>query len=502
MLRPYQDRFCKSILTGFKEYQRLLGVMPTGGGKTICFAHLASIARGRTLILAHREELIDQAVDKITRFTGTPVSIEMGDRRSTPTKIVVASIQSMVRRRDQFKPDEFSLIVADEAHMSLSFQWRSVLDYFNSKVLGVTATPHRGDKQNLGKYYESCASEITMQELVAAGFLCRIKLIQFPVRIDISAVRVTDGDYNESDMDAVIRPLMKGIVEHLMEWRDRKILAFVPLIHTSVYFVEACRNAGLNAVHIDGTSPDRKQILARYSEGAFNILSNSMLLSHGYDEPSIDAILLLRPTKSQPLMAQEIGRGTRIHPGKSELLVLDPIWIGTRHPLCRPVNLIATDEKESEMMAKKAAEKDGWDLFDLQSQVVSEREASIKKEIESHAKRNRREIDPLTWAAGIKRSVDIVEYEPVFAWEKQSPSPAQINLLKRFGISTEGIRYKGRASKLIGMIMDRTRSKLATPRQLVLMEQLGIPDCDKLSFKDASLEIGKRIGRNKTDATT
>jgi len=494
-LRDYQERFVSGVQASFLEYTKVLGVMPTGAGKTIAFASLLQ-NYNRTLVLAHIEELIDQAVDKIKTVTGLNVSVEMGERTSLDTDVVVASIQSMFRRKEQFDRNQFDLIICDEAHYSLSPTWQSVLRYFNALVLGVTATPTRGDNRNLGEYYEACPVEISLVDLIEQGYLSRILCHQFPVKIDLSQVRTSDGDFNAEDCDTALTPYLHEIARAMLRYKNRKILVFLPLIKTSQIFTEILRSEGMDATHIDGISPNRKQILEEYSSKTGGcVLCNSSLLSHGVDIPSIDTVMVLRPTKSQPWYSQAIGRGTRIYPGKEYLLVLDPMWLSNKHSLVRPANLICSDLIDASMVVDRLAEiDDPEDLIDLAIDVRKEREEKIAEELRKKEQQRARTVDPLRYFSAIGKAIDISSYTPIFPWERDRITMKQAILIEKFGVSPASIKSKGEASKIIGMIMERKKLGLATPKQVVYLRQFGHPKPMECTFDQAQAFLAHHLG--------
>jgi superfamily II DNA or RNA helicase len=212
-LRPYQEDALAAIKAGFNppnNFRRQLAVMPTASGKTILFSKLAEyVARRnqRTLILAHREELLEQAKEKLRACTGIEASIEAADRRaSLEAPVVIASIQSMTReeRLARWPETHFKLVVADEAHHAISPSWQKVLTHFGAYTLGVTATPDRGDKRLLADYFESIAYETTLIDLIKEGYLARIRVKTIPVRINMDGVKVVAGDYSADDIGAAI----------------------------------------------------------------------------------------------------------------------------------------------------------------------------------------------------------------------------------------------------------------------------------------------------------
>ena len=349
-LRPYQseakDKIFESWDSGVK---RTLLVLPTGCGKTIVFSKVAEecVRHGdRVLILAHRGELLDQAADKIQKSTGLGCAVEKADQSCIGSwfRIVVGSVQTLMRekRLNQFPPDYFRTIIVDEAHHCISQSYQNVLQHFSeSKVLGVTATPDRGDMRNLGEYFENLSYEYTLPDAIKSGYLCRIKAMTIPLRIDISAVGTQAGDFKAADIGSALDPYLEQIAAEMEKYcADRKTVVFLPLIATSQKFTDILNDHGFRAAEVNGNSEDRAEILADFEAGKYNVLCNSMLLTEGWDCPSVDCIIVLRPTKVRSLYSQMVGRGTRLSQGKDHLLLLDFLWHTERHELCHPASLI------------------------------------------------------------------------------------------------------------------------------------------------------------------
>ena len=258
--------------------------------------------------------------------------------------------------------------------------------------------------------------------------------------------------------------------------------AFLPLIATSQRFVAECAAAGLSAAHVDGSSPDRKEILADYSAGKYSVLSNAMLLTEGWDEPSVDCVVVLRPTRSRSLYAQMVGRGTRLHPGKKDLLLLDFLWLHERHDLARPASLVAKDKKEADAITKLLMESDGEkELGEAVTDAAADREAALIREIAENAARKERFIR-LEEVGALLKDENIRDYSPIFGWEKQKPTQKQIDCLARFKLSCE---TKGEASMVMNRLFDRSRKKLATVAQLRWLVRYNYPEPEKATFADA-----------------
>lgn len=535
-LRPYQAACVDAVLSGFRTHGKLLAVLPTAAGKTVIFSNTAErFAPGRTLILAHREELLAQAADKLTRATGLVAETERAERHaSLDAQVVVASVQTLMRekRLSRWPRDHFNLVVVDEAHHALADSYQRVLAHFDghAKVLGVTATPDRGDKKSLGSYFEDVAYEVGLHELIEDGYLSRIVVRTMPVEIDLGGVRTLAGDYNDADLGDAIEPVLREIVAAMRDAiGTRKTIVFLPLVRTSKRFVELCHEAGLTAAHIDGTSdrarqrgdgraagaaPERSEgasdrgcpqggrehsqnradLLARFAAGEFQILSNSMLLTEGFDEPSVACVVCLRPTKVRALYAQIIGRGTRLHPGKDNLLVLDFLWMTGRHSLVRPAHLVAsTPEIAEAMIAKAAAAGDEeHDLLADEIDAKAQREAALAAELAAHAKRASRQLDPVEFALSL-HELDLAEYEPTMPWHSQPASPKQLGLIERHGFDPAAIRDKGHAAAIIDRILARRNLGLATPKQVACLRRHGHPRPDLVTFTEAQAWLSERF---------
>ena len=363
-LRPYQQEAKDSIFQEWeKGIRKTLLVLPTGCGKTIVFAKVTEqcVQNGdRVLILAHRGELLQQAADKIAKSTGLNCATEKAEESCLGSwfRITVGSVQSLMResRLNRFPQDYFDTIIIDEAHHCISDSYKRVLQHFpESKVLGVTATPDRGDMKNLGSVFESLAYEYTLPKAIKEGYLSPIKAITIPLKVDLTGVGVQSGDFKAGDLGTALDPYLDSIAEEMEKYcKDKKTVVFLPLVKTSQKFRDILNNHGFRAAEVNGDSQDRAEILEDYAAGKYDVLCNSMLLTEGWDCPSVDCIVVLRPTKVRSLYCQMVGRGTRLSPdtGKDHLLLLDFLWHTERHELCHPASLIC----ESEEVAKNDGE--------------------------------------------------------------------------------------------------------------------------------------------------
>jgi superfamily II DNA or RNA helicase len=227
-----------------------------------------------------------------------------------------------------------------------------VLDQFpDAKVLGVTATPDRGDKRSLARYFDGIAYEYKLRTAIEEGYLVPITAKTVPLEIDMSEVKVSLGDFEVGSIAESLEPYLPKIADAIrQEASDRKTVVFCPLISI------AQELAGMipGAREVNGGSDDRKETLEWFDQaGAGAVLCNAMLLTEGWDCPSCDCVVVLRPTKIRSLYAQMIGRGTRLSPGKENLLILDFLWLTQKHNLCKPASLASDNEADIETVTKK-----------------------------------------------------------------------------------------------------------------------------------------------------
>lgn len=486
--RPYQADCINGIAKGFHAgFMKQLVVMATGGGKTVIFSQVANRfhqkRNERTLILAHREELTSQAAAKLEKATGLIASVEKASLHADRTApVVVASIQTLQKERlGSWGKDHFGLIVVDEAHHVLAESYQNILNHFDSRVLGVTATPDRGDKKSLAAYFDNLAYEIGLLDLIGQRYLSPIQVKSVPLKIDLNAVKQTAGDYDSNQLDAAITPYLKEIARYLAtEVPDRKsIVVFLPLIQTSQRFVEECRAVGVDARHVDGMSPDRKEILGSFSKGEFRVLSNAMLLTEGWDEPAVDCLLVLRPTKSRALFAQMVGRGTRLCPGKRNLLLLDFLWLHERHDLAKPASLVAkTQEEEESITQALAGDKD---LAEAVEDAENEREAALIRQIAANVRKKERFLS-IEHVGALLKDKKIQDYAPVFGWEVAPVTTGQRKVLDRFGLTCNS---KGEASMVMNRLFTRSKDKLATVKQLSWLVRYNHPHPETATAKEA-----------------
>ncbi len=509
-LRPYQSEAKASIFNQWEQgAKRTLLVLPTGCGKTIVFAKVAEecVKQGnRVLIMAHRGELLEQAADKILKSTNLGCAVEKAEQSCIGSwfRIVVGSIQSLQResRLSKFPRDYFETIIIDEAHHCLSEGYQRVLSHFDqANVLGVTATPDRGDMRNLGQYFDTLAYEYTLPKAIKEGYLTPIKALTIPLKMDLSSVGVQSGDFKASDIGNVLDPYLGSIAKEMIEFcNERKTVVFLPLVKTSQKFRDILNQKGFRAAEVNGNSSDRAEILQDFENDKYNVLCNSMLLTEGWDCPSVDCIIVLRPTKVRSLYCQMVGRGTRLCEGKDHLLLLDFLWHTERHELCHPASLICENEEVAKQMTKNLEEQTGCpiDIEEAEQQasedVISQREEALAKKLEEMKKKKRKLVDPLQYEMSIMAE-DLSNYVPSFGWEMAPASDKQIQALEKFGIYGNEIDNAGKATLLLDRLQKRRQEGLSTPKQIRLLEGKGFKNVGTWSFDGASNLIN-RIAAN------
>jgi superfamily II DNA or RNA helicase len=293
-------------------------------------------------------------------------------------------------------------LLVHNCHRSSAPTYRAILEHFSeAKVLGITATPDRSDQRSLGEIFQEIAFEISLPELIEQGYLAKIRVETLPLKIDLSGVGLdTRGDIDVTQAGGVVAPYLDALAAELAQRRDRKTLVFLPLVELSKRFAAAARAQGLAAEHVDGNSPDRTEVLERFSRDSTRVLSCATLLLEGWDEPSINCVCLMRPTQSRTLYVQACGRGTRPHPGKDYLLILDPLWLSSEHSLVRPANLVARNAVEAQIITEALAGNP--ELLGARARAkevslaeLNARAAQLAMQLEAGSQRERQVFDAL-----------------------------------------------------------------------------------------------------------
>lgn len=542
-LRNYQQECVGQVLDSFRKNTSSLVVMPTGTGKTVVFGHIANnfIDKGRVLVVAHRDELLEQAGDKLQRITGYRADIEKaesyaptGDTLIDHSPLVVASVQSLIsgkgdwRRVHRFDPQEFSLVIVDEAHHSVSDSYIESLNHFrknpNLKILGVTATPDRADEAALGRVFEDVAYEYSIVNAISDGWLVPIRQQVIHIdSIDYSDVKTTAGDLNGADLERVLlieKNLHGMAVPTLDICGDRKTIVFTVTVKQAERLAEILNRYKENsAIVIHGKTPEeeRKEKTRAFRDGEYQFFVNVGIATEGFDVPDVHCIVMGRPTKSRSLYSQMLGRGTRPLAGlvdglemaderkqaielsaKPEMLVIDFVGNSGRHAIVHAADILGGDyEDEVVELAKRemakapkrvddalvAAEKE---LRERRERAEAERRAKVKAKVSYVAQTK----DVAVW-------YDVPYVRDKAFYQEKQLSEKQIALLERAGFVPEEMSY-AKAKAAIVQVFKRMDKGLCSYKQAKLLEKWGYKDTKNITKADASRIIDEKFGNKKS----
>lgn len=519
-LRPYQKESVESIFEEWKEHKSTLIVQATGTGKTIVFAEVVkrlNILNKKILILAHRAELLEQTQNKLTLF-GIDSVLEKAENHADigNDNIIVASIQSISKdnRLINYPHDYFDVIIIDEAHHCASNTYLKVINYFDTaKLLGVTATPNRSDVRNISDIFETVAFSYNTKQAIDDGYLSPILIRRIPITIDLSNVRTSCGDFLSSDLENTLMPYLSKIADELKEKaEDRKTIIFTPTIAIGEQMANLLNEKGFNSccVSSKNTKEERTNIINKFHTGELNVVTNSMLWTEGFDEPSVDCIINLRATKSESLYRQILGRGLRLSPetNKENLLVLDFLWHSGRkgYDVLSPVNLFI-DESRIPYANDVLKNNEEISIEELQNKsnasfLLAEnlKKASNKtflgtkfKEIENPNLRyiynNNNELDSICVnndeAIEFYTRENPFYYVPYGQWELTKCTEKQINFLKQLGINPKNVPYKGLAVKIINTFF-RNKDKTCSYKQYKILKKKGFKNILKWDKNEIS----------------
>jgi superfamily II DNA or RNA helicase len=343
-LRPYQNSSINTLRNAFRTNKRVLFVLPTGGGKTAIFTYIANSSNKNILILAHRKELIEQITERLGNYD--------------TNRIKVGMVQTVVKNLDKYNSE---FIIMDEAHHAVAGSWEKIMNAYNKAyVLGVTATPCRLDGKGLANAFDCMVEGPTITNLINEGYLCKAKT--YASAHDLSKIKTVAGDYNKSQLaDYFNKSKITG--DAIEAWRnyayEKQTIVFCINIEHAIS-VSALFNAlGYKSEVISSKNgkDERDKIISNFRNGITTLLISVDIISEGFDVPSCEAVILLRPTKSLALYMQQVGRALRTSPGKSHAIILDHAGNCFRHGL-------ATEEREWELTHNKvkAAQQQKWQL--------------------------------------------------------------------------------------------------------------------------------------------
>lgn len=335
-LRPYQEEAIKAITA--QAPGKYVVSLATGLGKTVTFANIPR--QGRMLILSHRQELVWQP----KKYFDCSYGVEIGSSKSNGEEVVSASVQSLVRRLDRFKPDDFDIIIVDECHHVMAPTYRKILKHFDKArlVLGFTATVNRADKQMLGEVFDKIIYHRDLKWGIENGYLSPIKAVRVDMNIDFDKIALQGGDFN---LKALAREIDTPERNHKLVRICRK-----EAVGQTIIFAASISHAnhlasllGSQAVVVTGETPNREEVIKDFTERKFKYLVNCMVFTEGTDMPLIETVVIARPTCNQSLYAQMVGRGLRLAPGKEFTKVIDCVGISKKRNLCEMPHLFNID---------------------------------------------------------------------------------------------------------------------------------------------------------------
>ncbi|HEX5052524.1 MAG TPA: DEAD/DEAH box helicase [Planctomycetota bacterium] len=488
-LRPYQAAALEAVRTAYRQKHRaVLVVMPTGTGKTVLFAEISRLAKGPVLVLAHRQELVEQARAKISAWCNDVVAVEMAGRRDftrpdgSRPRIAVASIQTMRQRLRHVPRDAFRIVVVDEAHHATADSYRAVLDHFDAHLLGVTATPDRSDRVPLGEMFSSVAFEYDMRTAIKDGWLCPIRSFLVQTQADFSGVRKVAGELATRDVEGILTQqlhLAEIAAPILRERGSRPAIVFAASVlhaHALARVMNELAGDPEFAAAVDGSTSFelRAPVLDRFRRGLVKVLVNCALFTEGFDVPEIALVAIARPVLSRSFYAQMVGRGTRIAPGKADLLVLDFVPSNCRHSLAQAVDIFAAADPEVQQRARRIAAEASAEggaialerALELAWQEQEAQQASVAYQLKKR--------DPFA-AVGI----DLAVYARRSRGGERA-SPAQLQFFERAGLPTEQVAQLSsrEAEALREVLLERKAVGLCTPKQARQLVAHGIDPRD------------------------
>lgn len=358
-LRDYQNECLAAIQeAGAGNY---LSVMATGLGKTVTFTHIPLPDGKRMLIISHRQELVHQP----EKYFSCPVGFELGSEHSHGEQVVSASVQSLIKRLNSFKPDDFYIIVWDEAHHAAAPSYQKIMNYFHPyQNIGFTATPNRGDHVRLDNVFEDIIFERDVKFGIQNGYLSDIFCRRVDIGYNLQKVHTRSGDFCQEELGEALDGTAKGIAEAYKSYATGSTLIFTVNVKEAKEISESVPNSVVVTAKTD--RKERANIIQRFTDGEIPCLVNCMVFTEGTDIPRVETVMIARPTKNDSLYAQMVGRGLRIFPGKDKLNLIDCVGVSKNNELCTAPSLLGIDLKN---VPKNQLKNIQGDLFDLPLKV-------------------------------------------------------------------------------------------------------------------------------------
>ncbi|MEI8352151.1 MAG: DEAD/DEAH box helicase [bacterium] len=544
-LRSYQIEAVRTIEAEWKDHRSTLLVLPTGSGKTTVFSEIIRRAfPRRALVLAHREELVFQARDRIAAMTGWRVDVEMGEARAEMAcmfggpRVVVSTIQTQASggdgggRMNRFDPRLFGVVVVDEGHHGTSSSYRRVLDWYKTnpdlRILGVTATPDRADEEALGQVYDTVAFDYEIEDAIKDGWLVPVTQQMVHVEgLDFSGCRTTAGDLNGADLAKVMEyeENLHRVVSPAIEIAgNRRTLVFCSSVDHAERMCEMFnRHRPGAAAWVCGKTPrdDRRRILTDFSTGRVQIVCNCGVLTEGFDNPAVEVVIMARPTKSRSLYAQMAGRATRPaddiahalndHESpearralieasrKPSCLIVDFVGNSGRHKLMTSVDILGgrVSEEARATAMKKLGDGKPMRVDVALSEAEEERKALELKVRAQEAARRAALTARAKFSTQTISPFDVFAVEPVAerGWDRgKRLSDAQAAILRKQGIEPDDMPY-GQARQILNELFRRWDAGMCSFGQAKILRKRGLPtDVTREAAGQMIDEIAKKEG--------
>lgn len=505
-LRPYQIEARDAVYRSWSDYRSTLLVLATGCGKTFTAGEILRerANHGRILWLAHRTELLEQARETIVGSIGLTCELEKAEARARRradlmgfiSDVVVASVQTLGGQRlKSWERDSFRTIVVDEAHHAPARTYRAILEWFgDAKILGLTATPDRGDGVAMGHVFEDVAYQYDIRTAIREGYLCPILQKTIHVAdIDLADVKTVAGDLNQGQLAAIMESegALHGIASPLAkEIGRRPTILFTASVEQAQHLAQILDGYGIRATDVHGGTPAeiRKERLERFARGDVQVIANCAVLTEGFDAPGTACVAVARPTKSRALYTQMVGRGTRLAPGKTDCLILDFVGNAGRHVLVNPLDVLAGKPLPDDV-AKRARELTEEGAPTEAALAQAEAEA-----IEREQERERQAARTAKLRAEAAYRAQIVDPFAIVgpAGDALVASHAQLDYLQKLGVPEKELsRYQQASrqdvSKLINELQRRRREGLCSYKQARTLAKYGLRT--DLGFTEASRAI-------------
>jgi superfamily II DNA or RNA helicase len=483
--RPYQAEAIKANIETLDAGLSPLTIMATGTGKTVVIAKVLEWARQhgmRSLVVAHRSLLLDQITKTVMDWTDLVPDREQADQYANwDSPLILTTPATLKGERLLRKPKNRDLIVIDECHRAVTDSMMSMYDHFNTALkMGKTATADRPDGVSLSTVFDKIAYQYSLAKGIKDGWLAKIvgRRVQ-DMEIDLSALRIQAGDFSDKDLGELLEKNLVPIAHNLVkETKDRKkALIFLPTVDSSMHLSRILTEMGESADYVSGErAKGNGEVFARFKAGEIKYLCSCQLVVEGYDEPSIDTIVMLRPTLSRIVYSQAIGRGTRPYMGKDHCLLLEFTYNSNKHKLVTPYELLG-DNMSERIVDKASRSEESGDLDFLEILEKIQLSHYDIKEIVARAVRTDfyfESFNPLD--VGDMIGVDLDNEAAVWFEGRQltgGVTERQADILRRYMVDTQGLT-KAKASQLIGNLMDRAKPSIgyATPTQFTKLNRL------------------------------